>query len=77
MLSERQEFVSWLEKEGVLSATTRDVGLVKPDDNPFLLSRFVDTTGRTQLEFESWLSGLGALIVFRRAATRSYSLSED
>jgi hypothetical protein len=66
-----------LEKGGELSAITRDVGLVKPDDNPFLLSRFVDTTGRTQLKFESWLSGLGALIVFRRAATRSYNLPED
>lgn len=73
----RQEFVSWLQKEGVLSATTCDGGLVKPGDNPFLLSRFVDTTGRTQLEFESWLSGLGALIAFHRAATQSYSLPED
>ena len=73
----RQEFVSWLEGEGVLSATTCDAGLVKPGDNPFLLSRFVDTTGRTQVEFESWLGGLGALIAFRRAATQHYSLPED
>jgi peptidoglycan/xylan/chitin deacetylase (PgdA/CDA1 family) len=73
----RQEFVSWLEKEGVLSATTCDAGLAKAGDNPFLLSRFVDTTGRTQLEFESWLSGVGALIAFRRAATQGYSLPED
>jgi len=73
----RQEFVSWLKKEGVLSATTCDAGLAKPGDNPFLLSRFVDTTGRTQLEFESWLSGLGALSAFRRAATQSYRLPED
>jgi peptidoglycan/xylan/chitin deacetylase (PgdA/CDA1 family) len=73
----RQEFFSWLEKEGVLSATTCDAGLAKPGDNPFLLSRFVDTAGRTQLEFESWLSGLGALIAFRRAATQNYSLPED
>jgi peptidoglycan/xylan/chitin deacetylase (PgdA/CDA1 family) len=73
----RQEFVSWLEKEGVLSATTCDAGLAKAGDNPFLLSRFVDTNGRTQLEFESWLSGLGALIAFRSAATQSYSLPED
>jgi peptidoglycan/xylan/chitin deacetylase (PgdA/CDA1 family) len=73
----RQEFVSWLEKEGVLSATTCDAGLAKAGDNPFLLSRFVDTTGRTQLEFESWLSGLGSLIAFRKAATQSYILPED
>lgn len=73
----RQEFVSWLEKEGVLSATTCDVGLAKPGDNPFLLSRFIDTTGRKQVEFESWVSGLGALIAFRRAATQRYVPPED
>jgi peptidoglycan/xylan/chitin deacetylase (PgdA/CDA1 family) len=73
----RQEFVSWLEKEGVLSATTCDAGLVKPGDNPFLLSRFVDTTGRTQVEFESWLSGLGTLLTFRTVATQRYTVPED
>jgi peptidoglycan/xylan/chitin deacetylase (PgdA/CDA1 family) len=73
----RQEFVSWLQQEGVHSATTCDAGFVKPGDNPFLLSRFVDTSGRTQLEFESWVSGIGALIAFRTAATQRYTLPED
>jgi hypothetical protein len=46
-------------------------------DDPFLIfliSRIVSTTGRTQLEFESWLSRSGALIAFRKPATQSYSL---
>jgi len=73
----RQEFVAWLQKEGVESATTCDVGFARAGDNPFFLPRFVDTTGRTQLEFESWISGLGALIAFRRAATQRYTLPED
>jgi peptidoglycan/xylan/chitin deacetylase (PgdA/CDA1 family) len=73
----RQEFVSWLQKDGVLSATTCDAGLVGVGDNPYLLSRFVDTTGRTQVEFESWLSGVGALIALRKAATQRYTVPED
>lgn len=73
----RQEFVSWLKQEGVKSATTCDVGFAKPGDNSLLLSRFVDTTGRTQVEFESWLSGIGTLFALRRAATQRYVLPED
>jgi hypothetical protein len=73
----RQDFVSWLEKDGVLSATTCDAGLIYTGDNPFLLPRFVDTTGRTQLEFESWVSGVGALIALRKAATQRYTVPDD
>ena len=73
----RREFVSWLEKDGVLSATTCDAGLVQAGDNPFLLSRFVDTTGRTQLEFESWVSGVGALVALRKTATQRYTVPKD
>lgn len=73
----RTEFLSWLEQERVLSATTCDVGLAQPGDNPLLLSRFVDTTGRTQVEFESWLAGLGALIAFRKVTPQRYIVPED
>jgi peptidoglycan/xylan/chitin deacetylase (PgdA/CDA1 family) len=73
----RREFVSWLEKEGVQSATTCDVGFATARDNRLLLPRLVDTTGRTQLEFESWITGIGALIAFRRAATQRYTVPED
>jgi peptidoglycan/xylan/chitin deacetylase (PgdA/CDA1 family) len=73
----RKDFLSWLEKENVLSATTCDVGLARPGDNPLLLSRFVDTTGRTQVEFESWLAGLGSLIAFHKVTPQRYIVPED
>jgi peptidoglycan/xylan/chitin deacetylase (PgdA/CDA1 family) len=73
----RPEFLKWLNKENVVSATTCDAGLVSRHDNPLLLPRFVDTSGRTQLEFESWLSGVGSLIAVRRAAPQRYVVRED
>ena len=73
----RREFHSWLKKENVLSATTCDVGLAEPGDNALQLSRFVDTTGRTQLEFESWLAGVGAMMAFRRVTPQRYIVPED
>ncbi len=73
----RQEFIAWLKKDDVLSATTCDAGLAGRDDNPFLLPRFVDTTGRSQTEFESWLSGVGSLVAVRKAASQRYIVPAD
>ena len=73
----RHEFLEWLNKENVVSATTCDAGLVNRHANPLLLPRFVDTSGRTQLEFESWLSGVGSLLAVRRAAPQQYVVRED
>jgi peptidoglycan/xylan/chitin deacetylase (PgdA/CDA1 family) len=73
----RLEFLEWLNKENVVSATTCDAGLVNRHANPLLLPRFVDTSGRTQLEFESWLSGVGSLLAVRRAAPQRYVVRED
>jgi peptidoglycan/xylan/chitin deacetylase (PgdA/CDA1 family) len=70
----RREFVGWLEKEKIISATTCDAGLVRQHNNPYLLPRVVDTSGRPQLEFESWLCGVGDLIALRRAAPQRYVL---
>jgi peptidoglycan/xylan/chitin deacetylase (PgdA/CDA1 family) len=64
----RQEFLAWLTAEGVISATTCDADLVGARSNPLLLPRFVDTSECTQLEFEAWLTGVGALTAFRKAA---------
>lgn len=58
----RPDFLGWLAAEGIISATTCDTGLATPGSNPLLLPRFVDTTGRTDLEFESWLNGIGQFL---------------
>jgi peptidoglycan/xylan/chitin deacetylase (PgdA/CDA1 family) len=55
-------FLPWLAALGVQSATTCDAGLSSLRSEPLLLPRFVDTTGQTPLEFESWLTGVGALL---------------
>lgn len=73
----RKEFFGWLEKEEVVSATTCDAGLAGLRDNPLLLPRFVDTSARSQLEFESWLCGIGSLTAIRRAAPQRYIVPEE
>lgn len=66
----RPEFSEWLKKEHVVSATTCDAGLADAESNLFLLPRLVDTSARTELEFEAWLSGAALLLTFRRAAAQ-------
>jgi peptidoglycan/xylan/chitin deacetylase (PgdA/CDA1 family) len=73
----QQEFATWLRKENVLSATTCDAGLVQRESNPFLLPRFVDTSGRTEVEFASWLTGIGSMVALHRAAPQRYVPPED
>ncbi|HEY1658746.1 MAG TPA: polysaccharide deacetylase family protein [Candidatus Sulfotelmatobacter sp.] len=62
----RPEFLDWLAKEEVISATTCDTGFATEETNPLLLPRFVDTTGRTDLEFESWVGGIGYFLSRRK-----------
>ena len=73
----RTDFFGWLEKEEVVSATTCDAGLASRRDNPLLLPRFVDTSARSQVEFESWLSGIGSLMAVRRTAPQRYVVPEE
>lgn len=56
-----EHFLPWLADEKIISATTCDPALATARTNPWLLPRFVDTTGRTEVEFESWLTGVGNL----------------
>lgn len=55
-------FLPWLTELGIVSATTCDPGLASACSHPLLLPRLVDTTGRTALDFESWLTGVGAFL---------------
>jgi peptidoglycan/xylan/chitin deacetylase (PgdA/CDA1 family) len=68
----RPEFLEWLSKDGIISATTCDTGLATAESNPLLLPRFVDTIGRSDLEFESWMNGIGHFLSRRRRARLAY-----
>jgi peptidoglycan/xylan/chitin deacetylase (PgdA/CDA1 family) len=65
-------FLPWLAEANVLSATTCDVGLADARTNPLLLPRMVETTSRTELEFEGWATGVADFLVLRRAAVQRY-----
>ena len=68
----RPEYLPWLREEHVASATTCDAGLATRESESLLLPRFVDNQNRTQIEFESWVTGVGDLLAFRRAARQVY-----
>jgi peptidoglycan/xylan/chitin deacetylase (PgdA/CDA1 family) len=73
----RREMFSWLQKERVVSATTCDTGLATSHSQSLLLPRFIDSYSRTQLEFESWISGVGHFLALRRAASQKYLPATD
>jgi peptidoglycan/xylan/chitin deacetylase (PgdA/CDA1 family) len=51
-------FLPWLKESGVQSATTCVHGLATPQSDALLLPRYLDGCGVTELDFESWLSGI-------------------
>jgi peptidoglycan/xylan/chitin deacetylase (PgdA/CDA1 family) len=64
-----QEFFPWLRELGVRSATTCDTGIASPATDPLLLPRLIDTSNLSSVEFESWTTGVGALLPLRPHAT--------
>jgi len=66
----RPAFLPWLREEHVVSATTCDAGLARRQSESLLLPRFIDNQNRTQIEFESWVTGVGDLLALRRKATQ-------
>ncbi len=52
------EFLPWLREFGIESATTCEHGLVSRHADPLLLPRYLDGCAVTELDFESWLSGI-------------------
>ena len=68
----RPEFLKWLAAEGIVSATTCDTGLASPQSNPLLLPRLVDTSGRSDLEFESWVNGIAHFLSSGKRARLAY-----
>ncbi len=55
-------FPERLVRLGVKSATTCFPGLASSTSNPFLLPRLIDTVSTSPLEFESWLTGVSAML---------------
>lgn len=53
----KSEFLPWLTKEEVVTATTCEPGLASAGSSPLLLPRFIDTMAVTELDFASWTSG--------------------
>jgi peptidoglycan/xylan/chitin deacetylase (PgdA/CDA1 family) len=70
----KKEFLPWLEKEMVVSATTSNPGIATAGTDKLLLPRFVDTSVRTSIEFEGWLAGVGHLIRRARHLSRASHL---
>jgi peptidoglycan/xylan/chitin deacetylase (PgdA/CDA1 family) len=58
----RPEFIRWLEELGVESATTCKPDFATQSDHPLMLPRLVDTSTLSEIEFESWIAGVGALL---------------
>ena len=61
----RPQFERWLADEGVLSATTCEPGIASRADHPLRLPRLLDHSTLTGVEFDAWLSGLGARLPHR------------
>ena len=59
-------FLPWLEEAGIISATTCDTGFASPASNRLLLPRVIDTSALSAIEFESWLTGVSAVLPRRR-----------
>lgn len=58
----RTDAQQWLRESGVISATTCDPGFANREGSPMLLPRLVVTEQLSALVFESWVSGLAALL---------------
>ena len=55
-------FLPWLRELDVETATTGCANLAEAQHDPFLLPRFVDTMGQSELMFEGWLCGARAML---------------
>ena len=60
-------FLAWLREASVVSATTCESGLATAATEPLLLPRVIDGAQLSDVEFESWTSGVGALLPHRVA----------
>lgn len=62
----RPEFLPWLRETGVVTATTCVPGLARATDDPLLLPRVVDHCNLSEVEIESWMTGLSQFLIRRQ-----------
>ncbi len=55
-------FLPWLEQCSVVSATTCEVGFASRESHRLLLPRVLDNQHLAPIEFESWLTGVSAVL---------------
>ena len=55
-------FLPWLEQCGIVSATTCEVGFASVNSHHLLLPRVLDNHSLSPIEFESWLTGVSAVL---------------
>jgi peptidoglycan/xylan/chitin deacetylase (PgdA/CDA1 family) len=60
-------FLPWLRELRVETAVTGRSGLANAEHDPLLLPRYVDTMAQSDVLFESWVSGTGAILLGRGA----------
>lgn len=65
----KPQFEQWLAAEGVVSATTCEPGIATPGSHSLRLPRLLDHSTLTDVEFDAWLCGLGALLPSRPIGT--------
>jgi peptidoglycan/xylan/chitin deacetylase (PgdA/CDA1 family) len=66
-------FLPWLQELGVISGVTCDIGFASSTSDRLLLSRFLDSSNLSPIEFESWLCGISAALPQRRAVRDDFS----
>ena len=64
----RREFLPWLRRRNITSATTCNPGMASRRHDRLLLPRYIDTGTHTETEFRGWLTGPAALLRRRRYA---------
>ena len=61
-------FEGWLSEAGVATATTCQGGLCTATTNPLVLPRLIDSSFLSEVEYVSWLHGVGSLLPARNQA---------
>ena len=61
-------FLPWLRELGVETATTGVARLARAEDDVLRLPRFIDTMAKSEVVFDSWISGAGKILSVRKGA---------